>query len=358
MKEHINDLRIQNFKSIKDISLRPKRINLLIGKPNVGKSNILEALSVFQGPERHKGGKHLSRFIRFKHFRELLFDLDTSEFVMIRANNSMALLGTYKNSEIQFLGISEDKAKIAENYDRIRESFRTDSSIQRDLEELFTEDNFFEFSEHDQRINNTRAKYQSIIKKYDFEKKIEFSATSTSDLLLSSPNGENLPLILLQNKNLRKEVGEYFKDYSLNLVVNSDGNSLEVQKNVDGIVYKYPYELTADTLQRMLFHIAAIESNENNILLFEEPESHTYPPYIWELANKIVQSESNQFFIATHSPYLFDTILETTPLEELGLFITYFEDYQTKVKQVTDEKEIRQIMDVDIFMNLDNFIPA
>lgn len=33
---------IKNFKSIKDLRLDCKRVNIFIGKPNVGKSNILE----------------------------------------------------------------------------------------------------------------------------------------------------------------------------------------------------------------------------------------------------------------------------------------------------------------------------
>ena len=42
----IENLSIKNFKSIKDLSIDCKRINLFIGEPNAGKSNILEALGV------------------------------------------------------------------------------------------------------------------------------------------------------------------------------------------------------------------------------------------------------------------------------------------------------------------------
>ncbi len=43
----INKLEIKNFKSIKHLELDCKRVNIFIGKPNVGKSNILEALGIF-----------------------------------------------------------------------------------------------------------------------------------------------------------------------------------------------------------------------------------------------------------------------------------------------------------------------
>lgn len=51
-KHMINALTIENFKSIKTLELKPKRINLFVGKPNAGKSNILEALSLFSIPQQ------------------------------------------------------------------------------------------------------------------------------------------------------------------------------------------------------------------------------------------------------------------------------------------------------------------
>ena len=94
-------------------------------------------------------------------------------------------------------------------------------------------------------------------------------------------------------------------------------------------------------------------SNKDSILLFEEPESHSYPPYIYELANKIIEDENNnQFFITTHSPYLFNTIVERTPKEELSVFIASYENYQTQLQQLT-EKDLSELIDygIDIFFN-------
>ena len=48
MHTKISHVHINNFKSIKDVTLNDcRRINLFIGKPNVGKSNLLEAMSLF-----------------------------------------------------------------------------------------------------------------------------------------------------------------------------------------------------------------------------------------------------------------------------------------------------------------------
>jgi AAA15 family ATPase/GTPase len=44
MENFIKQVNIHNFKSIADLKLEDcKRINLFIGYPNVGKSNVLEA---------------------------------------------------------------------------------------------------------------------------------------------------------------------------------------------------------------------------------------------------------------------------------------------------------------------------
>ena len=43
----IENIRISNYKSIKEMSFEPKRINLFIGENGAGKSNILESLAIF-----------------------------------------------------------------------------------------------------------------------------------------------------------------------------------------------------------------------------------------------------------------------------------------------------------------------
>ena len=43
----INTLEINRFKSIKSLTLNCRKINLFIGEPNTGKSNILEALGLW-----------------------------------------------------------------------------------------------------------------------------------------------------------------------------------------------------------------------------------------------------------------------------------------------------------------------
>lgn len=179
-----------------------------------------------------------------------------------------------------------------------------------------------------------------------------------SDFLLPL-NGENLQSILLTNKALRKTVANILNEFGLRIVLKLQEGKIEVQKEVEDVIISYPYSLISDTLQRVVFYLVAIETNKDSIIIFEEPEAHAFPYYTKFLAERIALDKTNQYFISTHNPYILSSILEKTPMKDIGIFITYYEDYQTKVKPITEE-EMPLILDLDasIFFNLDKFLES
>jgi hypothetical protein len=55
---------------------------------------------------------------------------------------------------------------------------------------------------------------------------------------------------------------------------------------------------------------------------------------------------------------IYEGVLEKTPKDDLGIFITYFEDYQTRVKPVR-EKELVEIINgsvIDLFFNIERYL--
>jgi predicted ATPase len=119
----------------------------------------------------------------------------------------------------------------------------------------------------------------------------------------------------------------------------------------------FPFSSIADTLQRVLFFKTAIASNKDSILLFEEPEAHCFPPYITHFTQEVIRSESNQFFIATHSPYVLNDFLETAETrKELAIFIADFKDGQTIINRLSDD-EVNEVYDygIDVFFNYERF---
>lgn len=96
-------------------------------------------------------------------------------------------------------------------------------------------------------------------------------------------------------------------------------------------------------------------SNKDCTLVFEEPEAHAFPYYTKLLGERIALDPSNQYFIATHNPYLLGAIVEKAKKEDVAVFAVYYEDYQTKVKHLSDT-ELATLMDADPFLSLQSLI--
>ena len=336
MENFIKNLKISNFKSIKKAELECGRINLFVGKPNVGKSNVLEGLGL-AGWQFAKDEKFFGESIRYDKLSNLFFyqnihediELKTDQWqVNLRHNfekNNFDYLfkkrhttWAEKTGSFEFLDSLSIEISLSEGGQFLKGEFQTDSGAP--------------------------------VKKYSFKENSTISKRGKG--FLNPPFGDNLFWVLQTTKKLKDEIPGLFEEYGLEFLVDIEENKFAVQRKEAGIAYKIPYHLIADTLQRIIFHYAAIFSNKDSVILFEEPESHSFPPYIRELALKIVESTENQFFITTHSPHLFTTIVEETEPEDLAVFITYFENYETKFKKLgTDDINDLLSYGVDIFFN-------
>ena len=107
-----------------------------------------------------------------------------------------------------------------------------------------------------------------------------------------------------------------------------------------------------------MFYVTAIESNKNSVIVFEEPEVHSFPPYTQELAYRMIYDEDNQYFISTHSPYMLHPFIEKMDYSDLNVFITYYHNYQTHVRALRED-ELVDILDysTNVFFNLNKFEP-
>ena len=188
------------------------------------------------------------------------------------------------------------------------------------------------------------------VKKYTF--KTGTSHSHPSNAYLRPPHGTNLVRTIETNKALRIKIAGFFTEYGSEILLDPKAKTIETQKKIDGVSYKTDYNLIADTLQRMIFHHAAILSNKNSVLLFEEPESHAYPPYISELAEAIIDDENdNQYFLSTHSPFIFNKLVEKT--KDISVFIVFYENYESKIYKLTEDN-LSEVLDygLNIFYNL------
>src|ERR1700679_2753540 len=95
----VNEVSIKNFKSLKDINLSAKRVNLFIGEPNTGKSNLLEALSLFS--RGIIGESFNNEIIRFENIGNLFYDNAINEIIEVTTDILKAEIEFSNNPGLQ-----------------------------------------------------------------------------------------------------------------------------------------------------------------------------------------------------------------------------------------------------------------
>lgn len=321
----IKNLHIQNFKSIKDLKLDCSRVNVFIGEPNTGKSNILETLSLRSS---FYNGYNIKPFVRFEKTTNLFYDNIIEKAIVINYDDSNVII-KFENS----------KFKI-------------------ELTKLFPSglhSLYYIFYDYEKIVEiSERIKEEEEIKCFLFKQLDAFTGLASD--FLRPPFGDNLYAILESKNNIYDFSADLLSTYGYDLILRTGENKIEIAKKIGRKLITFPYPLIADTLQRVIFYYTAMETNKNSILVFEEPESHIFPFYNKFLAEKIALYNTNQFFIATHNPTFLLNLIEQTPDEELTVFITYYdkENYETKVYPLKG-KDTDKLLEYgsSLFMNLD-----
>ncbi len=310
MVKHVS---IQNFKSIKSLEFDARRVNVFIGEPNTGKSNILEALGWFTP------GVKDEEVVRLDIWENLFYDNDNSQNLIIEAGKFELIASEQRNNK---------RVNLVSKY--------ADGDMNRnDVTDDFSK-NPFRF--------------------YQFQSVDKFETSGIKFLI--PPIGRNLFSLIRNNKSVRETITEILKSKGYKLNLRLEEHKIEIVKEENDILFTYPYISLSDTLQRIIFYLTAINTNSEAVLIFEEPEANSFPPYTKRLAKSIALDESNQYFIVTHSPYLLGTLIQKTPTIELNVFNTYMEDYQTKLYRLSDD-ELSKVWDYEesVFFNLDRFLP-
>jgi AAA15 family ATPase/GTPase len=336
MANFIEHIHITNFKSMRDLEVEGcRRINLLIGYPNVGKSNLLEALSLFSVPFLRRE-ESLNRFIRAESQREFFHNaLHTKCSVDVNMKEDAVLT---VNGLTLKLNVQTDK------YDA---EFKIDEKLCMATTRLYD--------------------FDTSVKRYIFASDKPYRGVSSRELL--PPYGENISEVLANDikgegdatplSSVIRWMDDEFAKIGLEYILDMSAHCIRVQRRLDGVkVFQQPYSSIADTLQRIIFYKTAIASNENSVLLFEEPEAHAFPPYIKTITQDIINSASNQFFIATHSPVILNDFIEYADVrKEVAIYLLSLKDGQTAVKRLSDG-EVDEVYNYgeDLFFNIEKFL--
>lgn len=326
----IQKLSIKNYKSLRNVELDCKKLNVFIGEPNSGKSNIIEALSLMsQGVINKEISKDI---IRYKNTGDLFYDFNIN--APIKVNTDVLTYTLEYATRMDGALENEFHFKLsrsnADNLDLIKIG-------------------------HNGMNLNAGQFYPNNFRLYEYKRLSSFHIHYAPHL--SAPHGNNLPALLLSNKDFRSWVSEFFQSKGFKLTLKPAENEINMSKVVNDEIYSYPYHAISETLQRVVFYMLAIMSNKDSILLFDEPDSNTFPFYTGFMGESIALDETNQFFITTHNPYLLFGLIEKSKTTDINVCVVSMKDYETKVT-VLNEAQLSEVLDLntDVFLNLDRII--
>jgi hypothetical protein len=224
----ITKLSIANFKSIRQLDLDCKKINLFIGEPNTGKSNILEALGLLSWAARatHTG---LGQYVRVQLTQNLFYDqlLDQEVKISLSGKPTMDFYVRFRDNDFEFRSLPMPGPFGTMDYN-----------------------GSFSGGENGWAVDIKFFRFRSL-PKYDDKEPGS----------LKPPDGTNLFSVVFSSKSLRETMAEFFRKYGLKLVLKPQEKVFELQKQTDDLVFSFPYALTSDTLQRIIFYTVAMVSD-------------------------------------------------------------------------------------------------
>ena len=315
----VKNLRIKNFKSIKDLRLACKRVNIFIGDPNSGKSNILESLSLLNKNDK------LRDFVRFENASQLFSDFDTSLSIEVEVDD-YKIAAHVKDSELKI-----------ESWLGPQSPFMVKINLKGDMNS----------ASHNDSLKNIPK-----IRSYKFNEDVKFLETEHD--YLNTPFGTNLPSMVIYNKELREQIQLILEGLGYKLLFRPYDVHFEIYREQNGFSVSFPISVISDTVKRMIFYLSIIESNKKATVVLEEPESNTFPLYIKYLAERIGAYSDNQYFITTHNPYFLQTVIEKTPSRDLSINLVEIVKYKTVVTRLK-KRNVEEILGLnsDVFLNFD-----
>ncbi|MDP1587443.1 MAG: AAA family ATPase, partial [Prosthecobacter sp.] len=283
----IHKLSIRNFKSIRELDLDCRRVNVFIGEPNAGKTNILEALSM----ECFGALSRLKSVCRIERFVDLIKDQDETNKVEIGINTHRI--------ELSIL----DKRVLRLDW---HHQSQMDPLAESDMAVFIHADGKLEIPALNKDRTLDYLEYGTHYYLFDPDAVQRSGETA----VLEAPYGQNLASYLAADKQARITLSSLFPTGRYRPTIDRSQDAVLLAHEEDGTLITLPFKSSSETLRRMLFYYLALQSHEHGTIIFDEPEAHSFPPYTKTLAERIaLDDRGNQFFLTTHSPYMLDSLL-------------------------------------------------
>jgi predicted ATPase len=338
----IQNISIKNFKSLKDISVETKSLNLLMGLNGMGKSSFIQMLLLLIQSDNLEnrvidlnGG-----LIQIGQGRDALYQYANEDFIEFNL-----CFNKYPKFKWK-LTYQDDKDKLTAENGYVKDAMKFFREHTKKFQFISAErigpQDLYEASsvivsdkKHIGLSGEYAAYYLNVFgSKYIVNKKLQHK-NATSEKLVEQINawlGEISPGVRINTKYV-PEINKVILDYQFNLGFGKT-NSFK-SKNVGfGISYVLPVVL------------ALLTAEEGKIIVIENPESHIHPRGQAELGKLIAFSASlgTQLFVETHSDHILNGIRvavkeELISKEEVN--ISYFDKITTDTEQYTRITQIK-----------------
>jgi AAA15 family ATPase/GTPase len=349
----IKEMTINGFKGIDYLKVEPRKINLIVGRNNTGKTSVLDAIDLLSSIEKIKRySPYLPEIINvYSNESVLTFRLEEGDkLIKIRKPSIEEVIGEFRNTISKLLMYdimhrikekSFDKDSIKKEIDSILKTTAIDDELVLELQK----------GSVTICLNGEERTYLS----YDFKRieveKLQKLLTKISELVSNNIKEKfkvRIPVIMdfvylqffsrhmyrfPENKPKTIEDVIYIKD-PLRIEIMSEPKGKEAVRVVEiddyikkhrlvenlkkfdftTLIFDYdtnnpitiPYAFMGDgfkALVGLLWRISPKEI-EDRVILIEEPETHMHPGYISELLKFIIKFSKDknlQFFMTTHS---------------------------------------------------------
>jgi len=314
------------------LGIELSRINVFIGEPATGKSNILECIGFlsFLYLNSIDVPLPLNYFVRLRDLADMFFVRDTTRRVSVE----FKIFGKHVYVHIDredgnyYVWVNNRRIRIKKDY---RGLFVLEKKPELDSVPIY----YYNFSMH------------GIPPKKIFEK---------TDILLP-PSGINLLHVIREHGELREIIGDFLRERGLELLLKMGTGELVIQGRTDSIVFEIPLWLVSDSLLRLFVVLTINRVYRQAVFALEEPESKSYPYYTKILAEQIALDRKNTYIISTHNPYLLYSLLEKTRQDEIKVFLTRIRNSRTVVQELK-RKHIEKIIEgeVDPFISIEELL--
>lgn len=350
--DRIEKITIENYKSIDHCSIdNCNEINLLVGPPNSGKSNIIENLSVSTELFYHTPLLIKSKFSTENKINSLKeqfrfsspFDLfyNSKLDYPICANCKIE----FSNEKLLISRIELSDKEIKKNILKPANSIISKHHYINKINELWIDFFHTDFEEIGSNINCYKFK--------SFDKNSTFNNKQLLPIY-----GENLGEVIYFNEELQKYIQSELQKVGMSLsIIKNDKTPKAQLTDKNGVSLLFDFYMLADTFQRIVFYKAAILSNKESILLFEEPEAHCYEPYMIDFVKDILYcGNDNQYFIVTHSDFILQEFLrDEENRQRTNIYMVKNESNQgTKVKLINKENKDVYNYGMNVFFNFES----